>query len=161
MSTISLTVNGKRHILEVSPKDSLREVLRGLGLTSVKQGCGNGECGACTVLVDGVPMSSCIYLAVRADGKTIRTVEGEALGETLSPVQQAFVDANAFQCGFCTPGLIMTTTALAEERDGRDMTDQEIRKAISGHMCRCTGYDPIVDAVHRSLKAGCGCHEKK
>jgi aerobic-type carbon monoxide dehydrogenase small subunit (CoxS/CutS family) len=153
MSTISLTVNDKKHTLDVDAKDSLREVLRALGYISVKQGCGNGECGACTVLVDGVPMSSCIFLAVRADGKCIRTVEGEARGETLSPVQEAFVESNAFQCGFCTPGLIMTTTALAEQRGGKDMTDGEIRQAISGHLCRCTGYDPIVDAVRRSIKA--------
>ncbi|WP_300160174.1 (2Fe-2S)-binding protein [Solidesulfovibrio sp.] len=158
---ISLTVNGKRHELEVKPGESLREALRGLGCTSVKQGCGAGECGACTVLVDGVPQTSCNMLAVQADGKAVRTVEGEAKGEELSPVQQAFIENKAFQCGFCTPGLVMTTTALAESGRGGDMTEGEIRRAISGHMCRCTGYDPIVDAVRESLSRGCGCRDKK
>lgn len=158
---ITLTVNGKRHALSVKPGESLRETLRGLGYTSVKQGCGNGECGACTVLIDGVPQTSCNTLAVRVDGKAVRTVEGEAKGEALSPVQQAFIDAHGFQCGFCTPGLIMTTTALVEKNDGREMSDGEIRQAISGHMCRCTGYDPIVDAVRKSLAAGCDCRQKK
>ena len=112
LKTIRCTVNGKARELSFDVRASLLEVLRAEGLTSSKQGCGVGECGACTVLVDNIPVDSCIFLAVWADGKTIRTAEGEAKGNRLSRVQQAYVDAGAVQCGFCTPGLVMSSTAF-------------------------------------------------
>lgn len=149
---ISLTVNERAHRLEVEPGESLLDLLRDrLFLTGVKQGCAVGECGACTVLVDGVPVNSCIYLAVWADGRSVATIEGVAKGGELSPVQDAFVQEGAIQCGFCTPGLVMTATAL--RNSGKALTDEEIRREISGHLCRCTGYQNIKAAVRKSLKS--------
>ena len=149
---ISLTVNERAHRLEVEPGESLLDLLRDrLFLTGVKQGCAVGECGACTVLVDGVPVNSCIYLAAWADGRSVATIEGVARGGELSPVQEAFVQEGAIQCGFCTPGLVMTTTALRDS--GKALTDEEIRREISGHLCRCTGYQNIKAAVRKSLKS--------
>jgi aerobic-type carbon monoxide dehydrogenase small subunit (CoxS/CutS family) len=148
----SLTVNERAHRFEVEPGESLLDLLRDrLFLTGVKQGCAVGECGACTVLVDGVPFNSCIYLAVWADGRSVTTIEGIARGGELSPVQDAFVQEGAIQCGFCTPGLVMTTTAL--RNSGKALTDEEIRREISGHLCRCTGYQNIKAAVRKSLKS--------
>ena len=147
---ITLTVNEEQHSLKIAPGTSLLDLLRDkLHLTGVKQGCSVGECGACTVLVDGVPVNSCIYLAAWVDGKKVNTIEGEARSGKLSAVQQAFVDEGAIQCGFCTPGLVMTTTALAS--GGRSLSEEEIRREISGHLCRCTGYQNIVNAVKKSL----------
>jgi len=149
---ISLTVNERAHRFEVEPGESLLDLLRDrLFLTGVKQGCAAGECGACTVLVDGVPVNSCIYLAAWADGRSVATIEGVARGGELSPVQDAFVQEGAIQCGFCTPGLVMTTTALRSS--GRAYSDEEIRREISGHLCRCTGYQNIKAAVRKSLKS--------
>ena len=122
LKTIRCTVNGKARELSFDVRASLLEVLRAEGLTSSKQGCGVGECGACTVLVDNIPVDSCIFLAVWADGKTIRTAEGEAKGNRLSRVQQAYVDAGAVQCGFCTPGLVMSSTAFIEKHKGQPVT---------------------------------------
>lgn len=139
---IKFTVNNKKYEIEVDIRESLSEVLRNrLHLTGVKQGCGVGECGACTVLIDGVPKDSCIYLAVWADGKIIKTIEGVGENGKLSDVQKAFIDEGAIQCGFCTPGLVLTTTALVES--GKDYSDEEIKREISGHLCRCTGYNKI------------------
>lgn len=152
MQNISCTVNGKPVTLLVDVRKSLLEVLRENGFTGVKEGCGAGECGACTVLVDNIPVDSCLYLAVRADARNIRTVEGEARGGTLSAVQQAYLDAGAVQCGFCTPGLIMTTTAFVEKHRGKKVSRAEIRKAHAGNLCRCTGYESIVRAVEKCLK---------
>lgn len=151
--TIHCTVNGKELTLEVAINASLLDVLRAEGLTASKQGCGVGECGACTVLVDNTPTDSCIYLAVWADGKHIRTAEGEVKDGKLSAVQQAYVDAGAVQCGFCTPGLIMTTTAFVEKHKGQNVPREEIRRCHAGNLCRCTGYEKIVDAVETALKA--------
>ena len=138
LKTIRCTVNGKARELSFDVRASLLEVLRAEGLTSSKQGCGVGECGACTVLVDNIPVDSCIFLAVWADGKTIRTAEGEAKGNRLSRVQQAYVDAGAVQCGFCTPGLVMSSTAFIEKHKGQPVTREEIRRGHAGNLCRCT-----------------------
>jgi len=150
--TIACTVNGKKREFSVDIRQSLLEVLREhLGLISVKQGCGVGECGACTVLIDDVPVDACIYLAVWADGRSIRTVEGESRKDTLSRVQQAFVDEGAVQCGICTPGFVMAATAFVEKHKGSKVTRDEIRRGLAGNLCRCTGYDTIVSAVEKSL----------
>ena len=151
LKTIRCTVNGKARELSFDVRASLLEVLRAEGLTSSKQGCGVGECGACTVLVDNTPVDSCIFLAVWADGKTIRTAEGEAKGNRLSRVQQAYVDAGAVQCGFCTPGLVMSSTAFIEKHKGQSVTREEIRRGHAGNLCRCTGYDAIIAAVESCL----------
>lgn len=147
---INIEVNGKAYSLEVDIRESLLEVLRNrLHFTGVKQGCSVGECGACTVLIDGVPVDSCIYLAVWADGKKITTIEGVSKEGELSKVQQAFVDEGAVQCGFCTPGLVLTATSLTES--GKEYSDEEIKREISGHLCRCTGYNKIFNAVKKAL----------
>jgi aerobic-type carbon monoxide dehydrogenase small subunit (CoxS/CutS family) len=130
----------------------LLEVLREqLGMISVKQGCAVGECGACTVLIDEVPTDACLYLAVWADGRSIRTVEGESRDGKLSRVQQAFVDEGAVQCGICTPGFVMAATAFVEKRNNQKASRHEIRRGLAGNLCRCTGYDTIVTAVQKCL----------
>jgi carbon-monoxide dehydrogenase small subunit len=148
---IHLTVNGELVEITVDNRESLADLLRNrLGLTSVKKGCDAGECGACTVLVDGKSIDSCIYLARWADGSRVLTTEGlRGLDDELTPVQQAFIDEAAIQCGFCTPGLIMTATELADS--GRTYTREELRKLISGHLCRCTGYQNILNALEKTL----------
>jgi len=149
---IEFTLNGRLQTVDIDIRETLLEVLRNrLHMTSVKQGCAVGECGACAVLIDGVSMNSCIYPAPRAHGKVIRTTEGLADGDDLSVMQRSFVEAGAVQCGFCTPGLLMTATGLLEKK--RPYTREEIRKEISGHLCRCTGYHKIIDAVERGLSA--------
>ena len=151
--TITCTVNGKKRELNIDVRQSLLEVLREqLGLISIKQGCAVGECGACTVLFDDVPMDACIYLAVWADGRSIRTVEGESKNDELSAVQQAFVDEGAVQCGICTPGFVMAATALVEKHKGQKVSRNEIRRGLAGNLCRCTGYDTIITAVEKSLE---------
>ena len=143
---IRLTVNGKPFEREVDAETRLLDLLReGLHLTGTKEGCGEGECGACTVLIDGRPVNSCLVLAPQADGTDVLTIEGVADGDRLHPIQQAFVDSGGVQCGFCTPGFIMSTYALL--RDTPDPTDDEIRSALEGNLCRCTGYVKIVEAV--------------
>jgi len=143
---VSLTVNGIRHELAVEPRRTLLEVLReDLGLTGTKKGCGIGDCGGCTVLVDGVSTFSCLALAVQVDGCSIETVEGLAGEGKLNRLQQAFVDQGAIQCGFCTPGMLMVATELL--RRNPHPTEDEIREAIAGNLCRCTGYQKIVEAI--------------
>ena len=149
---IRLTVNGKKKEIRIDVRQSLLEVLREqLGLLSVKQGCSVGECGACTVLIDDVPIDACLYLAVWADGKTIRTVEGESRDGKLSSVQQAFVDEGAVQCGICTPGFVMAATSFVEKHKQQNVSRYDIRRGLAGNLCRCTGYDTIVTAVQKCL----------
>ena len=149
---VTLTVNGSTRNAEVEPAASLLTLLRvGLGLTGTKQGCGNGECGACTVLLDGEPVNSCLVFAAQCEGREVLTIEGlESSGE-LDVIQRAFADAGAVQCGFCTPGMIMSGKALLM-RNPRP-TREEIAEAISGNLCRCTGYVKIVDAIERASRA--------
>ncbi|MDN5326011.1 MAG: hypothetical protein PWP41_707 [Moorella sp. (in: firmicutes)] len=150
LKKISFTVNDTPVTLEVEAGETLLEVLRNrLGYTGVKKGCGVGECGACTVLIDGTPVDSCIYLAVWAEGKKIVTIEGIARNGELSRVQKAFVEEGAIQCGFCTPGYVLTATAMVES--GKKYTREEIKRELAGHLCRCTGYQNILRAVEKAL----------
>ena len=146
---IHCNVNGKDEEIAVDVRESLTDMLRNtLGLTSVKKGCEVGECGACTVLIDGEAIDTCIHLAIWADGKKIITVEGlQGNDGLLTPIQQAFVDEAAVQCGFCTPGFIITAVEIIGT--GKQYTRDEIRKLISGHLCRCTGYENILNAMER------------
>jgi len=143
---ISLTVNDRRYSLEVDPSMRLVDLLGDvLGFTSVKEGCSEGECGACTVLLDGRAVTSCTIMAFQADGSEILTVEGlESLGE-LEPIEKAFIENDAVQCGFCTPGMIMSVRALLSKN--RKPSEEEARRAIEGNLCRCTGYVPIIRAI--------------
>ena len=143
---IELHVNGAAHEIAVRPNVTLLDALRvELGLTGTKQGCGIGDCGTCTVLVDSRPMNACLMLAVQAVGHEITTIEGVADGNRLHPLQQAFVDHGAVQCGFCTPGMVLGGLAVLDAHP--DPTEEEVREGISGNLCRCTGYQKIVEAV--------------
>lgn len=143
---IRLRVNGEEHDVAVLPNETLLEVLRDrLELTGAKMGCGEGACGTCTVLVDGRPVRSCLTLAVEVQKKEIVTIEGLSDGQELHPVQKAFVEQGAIQCGFCSPAMILTGKALLDENP--QPTEQEVRRAISGVVCRCTGYAKIVEAI--------------
>ena len=144
--TISLSVNGQVFSVSTYVHKTLLEVLReDLGLTGAKESCGEGACGSCTVLLDGLPVRSCLLLAVEAEGRAILTIEGLASGPRLHPIQEAFVEHHAIQCGFCTPGMILTAKALLD--DTPHPTEKEIRRALSGNICRCTGYTKIVEAI--------------
>ncbi len=144
---LNFTVNGQQRRIEASPDETLLGVLRDrLALTGTKEGCDEGECGACTVLVDGRPVDSCIMAAMAVDGADVLTVEGLAHGgDDLSSLQRAFIDTGGVQCGFCTPGFLVTLTALIDRNDSP--SEPEIRQALAGNLCRCTGYSQIVDAV--------------
>ncbi|MDQ4135076.1 MAG: (2Fe-2S)-binding protein [Pseudomonadota bacterium] len=149
---ITLTVNGEEHRLEIDARTTLLDALRDrLHLTGTKKGCGLGQCGACTVLVDGRRIVSCLTLAVMSQGRSITTIEGLADGE-LHPVQQAFIDHDAFQCGYCTPGQIMSAIGLI--REGRTRSDDEIRENMSGNLCRCGAYVNIVSAIKDAIARG-------
>jgi aerobic-type carbon monoxide dehydrogenase small subunit (CoxS/CutS family) len=149
---IKLTINTKRYEMAVDVRTSLLDLLRELGYTSVKQGCGVGECGACTVLVDDIPIDSCLYLATWTNNTAIRTTEGECKDGRLSPVQEAYVEEGAVQCGFCTPGLIMSTTSFLEKNKGKELSREEIKRGHAGNLCRCTGYQTIINAVETANK---------
>jgi aerobic carbon-monoxide dehydrogenase small subunit len=143
---LTLTVNDRRRALRIEPRETLAEVLRDrLGLTGTKISCDAQVCGACTVVVDGLAVSACTYLAADAEGRNVRTVEGLARDGELTPLQQAFIDRAAFQCGFCTSGMLMAATALLE--DDATPSRDEVVHGLEGNLCRCTGYAPIVDAV--------------
>ena len=149
---ITLTINGQRRSLQVEPWTTLLDLLReGEQLTGTKKGCDHGQCGACTVLVDGKRMNSCLLLAVTRDGAAITTIEGLANGDSVHPLQQAFMDHDAFQCGYCTPGQICSAKALIDE--GVAHTRDEVREAMSGNLCRCGAYTNIVDAVLAVMEA--------
>jgi len=151
MKQIKVTVNGILYELSVQPWETLLDVLREhLGLTGTKEGCGLGECGACTIIMDGKTVNSCLVLAVEADNRVITTIEGLANGDELHPIQEAFIKCGGLQCGFCTPGMIMSTKALLENNPSPD--EGEIRKAIAGNFCRCTGYTKIIESVKVAAK---------
>ena len=146
MSTMRLTVNGQVHEVSAHPMARLLDVLRGpVGLTGTKEGCGEGECGACSVLIDGVVINSCLVPVAQAVGTAIVTVEGLADGEVLHPVQEAFITGGGAQCGICTPGMLIAAAALL--RDNPDPSEAEIREGLAGNLCRCTGYGRIVASV--------------
>jgi len=148
---IKLKVNGLLYELAVKSNQTLAEVLRdNLGLLGTKIGCDEGECGACTIIINGRTVVSCLMLAVQVDGAEITTIEGLSSKEGLHPVQQAFVEAGAIQCGFCTPGMVMSTVALLEEHS--NPIDKEIKEGLAGNLCRCTGYQQIFDAVKLAAK---------
>jgi len=151
MKNIKITVNKKLYEVDIHPCRTLLEVLReDIGLTGTKEGCGIGECGACTVIVDGKTVNSCLILAVEVDGKSVTTIEGLADGDVLHPIQQAFMEQGGVQCGFCTPGMIMSAKALLDSNP--DPGDDEIKRGIAGNLCRCTGYVKIIDSIKAAAK---------
>jgi carbon-monoxide dehydrogenase small subunit len=150
---LNLIVNGKQESVTVTPNATLLHVLREqLMLTGTKEGCGAGQCGACTVLLDGRPVNACLVLAADAQGKEVWTIEGMAHGDKLHPLQQSFIDNYAIQCGFCTPGMIMTAAGLLKQN--ADPTEGEIKQAIKGNVCRCTGYRSIIEAIRKAAEKG-------
>lgn len=151
MKTITCKINDEELTVEIEPGETLLEMLRNrLGLTGTKKGCEVGECGACTVLVDNTPISSCVYLASRIHGKEVLTIEGLSLNGGLTRLQQAFIDAGAIQCGFCTPGMVLTAHALINKKEKPSY--QEIKTGLSGNMCRCGGYENIIRAVQKACE---------
>ena len=149
--SINITVNNKPYKLSVEPNQTLLEILRiQWGLTGAKVGCNMGDCGACTVIMDGKPVNSCLVLAVQANGRNILTIEGVETEQGIHPLQQAFIDKGAIQCGFCTPGMILTANALVKETP--DPSNEDIRNALRGNLCRCTGYENIMQAVHTGAR---------
>jgi aerobic-type carbon monoxide dehydrogenase small subunit (CoxS/CutS family) len=150
---ITLNVNGIDYELYINPKTLLVEAIRDhIGLTGTKRGCDTVSCGACTVMIDDMSVKSCSILAVQAEGKKITTVEGLEKNGELSPIQKAFLDNGSFQCGFCTPGMLMSASAFLKENEGKDVTEEEIREGIEGNICRCTGYNSIVRAIESVVK---------
>jgi len=148
MMAITLVIDGVRRSFEVAPSEKLLDVLRRLGYTGVKKGCGSGDCGACAVLLDGRAVNSCLVFAAKADGCEIVTIEGISHGEALHPVQEAFLDEGAVQCGYCTPGMVIAAVDLLSRHP--DPTEEEVREGISGNLCRCTGYKKQVRAILRA-----------
>jgi len=152
---ITVTVNGVKHEVAVEPRQSLLQVLREeLHLTGTKEGCSEGECGACTVILDGQTVDSCLIFGLEANGSEVLTIEGLAKGEQLHPVQEAFAEYGAVQCGFCTPGMLLAAKALLESNP--QPTEADIRRGISGNLCRCTGYVKIVEAIKAAAQSLAG-----
>ena len=150
-TNITLTINGHKHAVAVEPRRTLADAIReDCGQTGTHIGCEHGVCGACTVIVDGAPVRSCLMFAVQADGKAIRTVEGLADGDRLHPMQQAFIDHHGLQCGFCTPGFLMLAVGVLEREP--DISDADLVDVLSSNLCRCTGYQNIVKAVRAAAK---------
>jgi len=148
---IRITVNGEEHNLLIDPKKTLLELLReDLDLTGTKEGCDEGDCGACSVILDGKVVNSCLVLAVESDNTEVVTIEGIHRGDDLHPIQKSFVDSGAVQCGFCTPGMIITTKAMLDEIS--DPSEHNIKHYLEGNLCRCTGYTKIIDAVNVAIK---------
>ncbi len=143
---INITINNEKYELAIAPNKTLADMLRyDLGLTGTKKGCDSGDCGACTVILDGDAVNSCLVLAIQTDGSVVETIEGLANDEGLHPLQQAFVEHGAIQCGYCSPGMIMSAKNLLDKN--ANPTDKEIRKGLSGNLCRCTGYQKIFEAI--------------
>ena len=150
-TNITLTINGRKHAIAVEPRRTLADAIReDCGQTGTHIGCEHGVCGACTIIVDGAPVRSCLMFAVQADGKTIRTVEGLADGDKLHPMQQAFMDHHGLQCGFCTPGFLMLAVGVLEREP--DISDEDLLEVLSSNLCRCTGYQNIIKAVRAAAK---------
>ena len=148
---IEISINDERHVLAVEPQQTLLEVLRdGLNLTGTKEGCGTGECGSCTVLLDGKPVLSCLMLAVECGTREITTIEGVGGPESMTPVQTAKKEKGGVQCGFCTPGMVLAATAMLNRNP--KPTEGEIKKALEGHLCRCTGYNKVIEAVEAAIE---------
>ena len=145
---IHLTVNGAERMWDVAPGDTLLDALRREGFVGVKKGCGTGDCGACTILLNGRAVNACLVLAVKAEGGAVVTIEGIAQGGRLHPVQEAFLEAGAVQCGYCTPGMVLSAVSLLSHNP--DPSEAEIREAISGNLCRCTGYVKQIAAIERA-----------
>ena len=149
--SLVLTVNEESHEIQINPNRTLLEVIRNdLGLPGTKEGCGTGECGAFTVLLDGEPVNACLTLALQAHGKRVTTIEGLSKGCTIHPLQEAFITHGAIQCGFCTPGMILSAKALLDRKP--KPKEMEIREALVGNLCRCTGYQKIVEAITSCVK---------
>jgi len=156
---INLIINGNKHELEIEPHDVLSDVLqKKLGLTGVRLSCGKGECGACTILMDGKPVLSCMILAMQAEGKEILTIEGVGTYDDLHPIQEAFVEEHGFQCGFCTPGVILSSKHLLETQP--NSSSSEIARSLSGHICRCGAYPKIIKSVQKAAEKLEGSHGK-
>ena len=148
---LTLTINGRRHDIRIDPRRTLVDAIRDdCGQTGTHIGCEHGVCGACTILLDGEPVRSCLMFAVQAEGRAIRTVEGLAKGDVLHPLQQAFIDNHGLQCGFCTPGFLMLATGVLEREP--DISDEDLLDVLSSNLCRCTGYQNIIKAVRAAAK---------
>lgn len=146
-------LNGLEYEVFINPKTLLVDLIRDqLGFTGTKKGCESGSCGACTVMIEGMAVKSCSVLAMQVEGMNVTTVEGLEKNGKLSPIQESFLDHGAFQCGFCTPGMLMSATALLKENEGRVLTEEEIREGIEGNICRCTGYNSIIRAIEAVSK---------
>ena len=148
---IELSINDESHVLAVEPQQTLLEVLRdSLNLTGTKEGCGTGECGSCTVLLDGKPVLSCLILAVECVNREITTIEGMGSIESMTPIQEALIEKGGVQCGFCTPGMVLAATAMLNQNP--KPSEAEIKRSLEGHLCRCTGYNKIIEAVEAAME---------
>lgn len=155
---IELSINDESYVLAVEPQQTLLEVLRdSLSLTGTKEGCGTGECGSCTVLLDGKPVLSCLMLAVECVNLDITTIEGVGSIERMAPIQEALLEKGGVQCGFCTPGMVLATTAMLNRNP--KPSEREIKRSLEGHLCRCTGYNKVIEAVEATIEKMSDMHE--